>query len=66
MAVTASTPLRTGWEDATPAADTLALACLRTMADRAADGAGVYRGLGFLPVTAGRCGGGPERRPPTS
>jgi hypothetical protein len=44
MAVTASTPLRTGWEDETPAADTLALACLRAMADRAADWAGAAGG----------------------
>jgi hypothetical protein len=31
------TGLRTGWEPVTPSADTLALACLRAMADRAAD-----------------------------
>jgi len=36
-AAAGGTELRTGWEDATPAADTLALACLRAMADRAAD-----------------------------
>ena len=56
MAVTASTPFRTGWEDDTPAADTLALACLRAMADRAADWPG-------RPV--GACGAtrhGPGRR----
>src|SRR5690349_18016 len=35
--VTDTAPLRTGWEPDTPSADTLALACLRAMAHRAAD-----------------------------
>lgn len=50
--------LRTGWEDATPSADTLALAGLRAMADRSAGWAGaaggrVRRGPGLVLADAG-------------
>jgi len=39
-----ATALRTGWEPDTPSTDTLGLACLRAMADRAADWAGAAGG----------------------
>ena len=39
-----ATTLRTGWEPDTPSTDTLALACLRAMADRAADWAAAAGG----------------------
>lgn len=56
--LTAPDRLRTGWEDATPSDDTLTLAALRAMADRAAGwaaaaGGRVRRGAGLVLADAG-------------